>query len=400
MRRVCIVLLSMFAVLAAVPRAAGGQAQPANPLECGIPPVSSQCEVQLGAKDTAVLVVVKPPMAATGVEEVTVISDRCCVDSTRVRRDANGLVRIRWSSATPPEKAVRLFVLVPSASGVPQQGVVTLLPAAVGQVSEILLTRSSVRTHYVWVQGTYIPATVDVEVASVGNRVVADRAECEKIRFTFQPTVEGKATPDSGRARWIPEAQGSAGSCRAQTRWKLGDASVQQMDLTLSGDGLRASRLRLVGYGRQEPRVMGGLGRFRHIVRDTEVQCTGAADHPQCAALDSFPQKVSTTVRGNGLEPYGAVEFSLLFMSHFRGALPEFVFRRVRLVGGTTLKHPEKNPFAGIALMPLVHTSLEESPFQLTIGSTLSGRKYFFYGVSVDAAIITNPLLGIFGLGN
>jgi hypothetical protein len=138
---------------------------------------------------------------------------------------------------------------------------------------------------------------------------------------------------------------------------------------------------------------------FRNIVRDVEIQCDSATQRTECASAGTYPQKVTITRRGNGLEPYGALEFPLIFATRYSSTVSEFILRRIRLVGGTTLKHPDKNPFAAINILPIVHPFMEGVPFQFTVGATMNGRKQWFYGVSVDAGLITKPLVGIFGLG-
>jgi hypothetical protein len=253
------------------------------------------------------------------------------------------------------------------------------------------------QTQYVWTRGGYVPSAVVLDIDQIGGKA-PQQGNCESVKFTLVPRLEGKATPDTGYARWLPNGDASSGLCRIETRWKLGDAANQQLDVTLSGKSLVPQRLTTRGFGRLDPRVMGGLGVFRNIVRDIDIQCDSASQQKECAHAATFPTKVTVTQRRNGVEPYGAVEFPLIFATRFTGPVSEFLLRRIRLAGGTTLKHPARNPFAAIDVMPFVDPFLEGVPFQLTIGTTVSKHREFFYGVSVDATLITKPLVGIFGL--
>jgi len=371
------------------------------------------CRVSLRPGQKSVTVSVRPNAAyladSTHTKVLTVVSNRCCIDTATVRLDPNGYAAIRWTATEPFDSTVTLNV-VGQASGAERLDTITLVAEKKAD-STIVVSRNSSRTAYAWIRNEFVPTVTRIVVESVGNRPVTQE-DCERIRYSFQPLLKGEATPDSGFTVWERPPQqpfarllsrtppDTTSRCIAYTRWKMGDMTgLHQMEVELHGDGIKPERVELRGYGRQGVRVAAGLGLFRSIERDRDFLCRARTDDAACANEDTFPKKVTATHRADGTEAFVGLDFPVILGYSASSPIPRFLSRRLRVIAGTTLNNPEKNPFLGVTLMPLIAPAAEELPMQISVGMTINGPKRPMYGLSLDASSLAAPVLRVLGVG-
>jgi hypothetical protein len=399
----------LFSTFSARPAAAQGL------LTCNLPPLGTNCSTTLApGQDTIQLSVHVgvPTAAGNDTARVTVSSSHCCVRPQVATADRNGYVNLTWRAAEPPDTTVTIaLVQRDPVTNVSRTGVVGLFLPKDRPIRTIgYLDRTQT---YVWVRGDHVPVEVPISVLSVGwakdsiagsgdtirTPPAMTRELCESVRFAFLPRMEGKASPDTGRATWHSLETDPDHQCRVETRWQLADdAGEQNMEIHLGGDnGIQSTRFPIRAFARQTPRLSGGFGYFQDLRQDREVSCGDEPEHPRCAGK---PDSVDVTVqvRNGAFVPFFGLEFPIFFGYRPRDGVSTYLSERLRIVLGSTFERPEDNFFVGLTLMPLISGASEASPFQLSMGLGRKGLRTWYMGMSLDASTIVAPILSTFGV--
>ena len=394
----------LFTLLAFCPVAAQGKF-----ITCEYAPFVQNCEIELQKSQKSVAATFRLNLP-TDVESgespaVTFVPSTCCMRRTTVRADANGYVTMQWSSEALPESDVTIEVLIGSK---PYADRIRLRKHEQSTPKPFEIVRYDSTQFYVGLRNTPVASPIRVEIDRVdGRKVAGDPAvkdwakTCSSIRFRFQAPLEGKTTPDTGRAR-LEASQRPAmfdSVCVVETRWKLADAAgSQRLDLFLGGDNFEQRHIRIAGSARQALRLTAGFGVFSRVRRDIKITCDSLTEHARCGSVapEELPKEVTIgAAREQGVEPYFALELPIFLRSNPDNAVEHLLYRHLRIVVGTTFEKPEENYFAGVALIPLFSSSGEQSAFQLHAGM---GRSGFQAGMALDASALVKPVFSIFGI--
>lgn len=92
----------------------------------------------------------------------------------------------------------------------------------------------------------------------------------------------------------------------------------------------------------------------------------------------------------DGGQPYFALEMPIFLGYRPGNGISRFAYERLRMVVGMTFEQPEKNLLVGLSVMPLLSSSSEDSPFQLSVGVN---RAKPYFGMSLGTEKIIDPIL-------
>lgn len=393
------------------------------PLKCVNGLVLGPCVVQLAAGQSSALVTFTPTDDAGDSRNeripLTVTATKCCLDSTTVYLDGNGFASIHWKGSAASD-TIHLSVRRRYPDNILRVGDITLIPAQPQPLRHVALVRGERSHAYVWIRGEHIPSPVHVEVAGVWNGTTVTpltESDCSKLKFTFVALNEGKISPDSGTAVYATSLHsvrtgkseqllyveganpmsGRGGVCTVRGRWKLPDApGGQELQVTISGEGLVPEALSLRGIPRQAPRITAGYGYFVHLRRDREITCTQTTQQPLCEGKTDSSVVKTVESKSSG-EPYFAFEFPFFYRYNVNAKAGQWAFEHVRLMVGSTFERPQDNYFVGLTLSPILSAASEHSPFQLSAG-VVGPLRGVYSGFSLDTSQVIQPILSVFGL--
>ncbi|HEX2202122.1 MAG TPA: hypothetical protein VHG91_02435 [Longimicrobium sp.] len=382
-----------------------GHAQAGRFIECRWGTLNSDCEAHLETDQKKVAVAFRMREHLPRPATATLVASECCVDSTSVAADANGFVSFTWAGESAPKKKVTIRVIGstsnPEGITTPWEEQIALIPPDEEKLRTMVVSPLDTTDTYVWLRNTFVPTPIHVEVNNIGGS--PSEEGCAKLRFAFQALLEGKATPDSGRARLQRSSRHPFHPvCVVETRWKLSDgAGRQHLELTLGDDKtFKTRRVRIAGIARQGPRLAAGLGFFSNIRRDDRIVCRTVEQHDKCRDVKAADLPKEITIGGrnaSGMEPYFGLELPIFLRNEPDNIVERLLYQHTRILVGTTFERPEENYFIGVALLPILSSAAEESPFQITMGLG-AGFRGMYGGMSLDAAVLVKPILSVFGV--